>query len=347
MKNTDQTPLHQEIPHFLSIVICTYNRAEYLRNAILSVLQQEMPANQYELLIIDNNSTDNTYSVVQEIARNSTQVRYFFEPNQGVSNARNHGFQKARGAYIGYLDDDAIAAPGWLRTAYNIIENIQPDAFGGPYFAWYITPKPRWFKDEYCSYVPDNIARPLADDEFIAGGNFFVKRSLLFSLGGFDTDFGMTDKKIAYAEETDLLVRLRENDPKALVYYDPALFIQHVVRPEKMHTLFHLKKCYSAGVDTQRVFHKGAPAGSGASATVKFTPKLASYFREIKILLILILRVVKFFTWGFITYDKKRYPWVQNYLFEKLGSICLDFGMHIEAFRQVGNQEVSAQSTIK
>jgi len=93
----------------ISVVICTHNRGFYLRKAITSVLAQDMPASEYELIIIDNKSTDDTAQVVASFA--AANVRYIHEPQLGLCFARNTGWYSAAGTYVAYLDDDAIAEP--------------------------------------------------------------------------------------------------------------------------------------------------------------------------------------------------------------------------------------------
>jgi glycosyltransferase involved in cell wall biosynthesis len=94
----------------LSVVICTYNRAELLERALNSLLNSPREASEsWELLVIDNNSTDMTKEVVS-----SYEARYILEPNQGIAYARNRGYMEAKGTYVAYIDDDAYVDSGWL-----------------------------------------------------------------------------------------------------------------------------------------------------------------------------------------------------------------------------------------
>ena len=92
--------------------------------------------------MIDNNSTDNTPKIVQEFE----QVKYFCESTIGLSKARNRGICEAIGLYVAFLDDECRINPEWLRKAMEIITNIKPLAFGGPFYAWDISPKPKRLK---------------------------------------------------------------------------------------------------------------------------------------------------------------------------------------------------------
>lgn len=242
----------------LSIVVCTFNRAELLRGALRSLEQQSEPAESFEVLIVDNNSTDSTRAIAEEFCLRLPHFRLLQEPRQGLSCARNRGWREASGRYVGYLDDDARAGPDWVRTALEIIGNRNPEAFGGPYLAFYDTPKPAWFKDEYGSYYPARSAGPLDPDRFLSGSNMFYRRNLLETLGGFEAALGMKGSNLGYGEETSLQIRLRESQPGALILAEPSLIVFHRVAPEKMLLPRIIRHRFTAGRDAYRVFVKRA-----------------------------------------------------------------------------------------
>src|SRR3989337_3554689 len=97
----------------ISAIICTHNRVEYLTKAIQSLVDQNIPKSKYEIIVVDNCSTDSTREVVEKFSSKSN-IRYIYEPTLGANKARNTGWRNARGKYIAYLDDDAIASPVWL-----------------------------------------------------------------------------------------------------------------------------------------------------------------------------------------------------------------------------------------
>jgi glycosyltransferase involved in cell wall biosynthesis len=287
----------------VSVVICTYNRADLARNAITSVLQQGVSHEEYELLIVDNASTDHTYEMSQEFCDKYSNVRYMFEHNVGLSYARNLGWREARGEYIAYLDDDGLARSGWLSAALNVIEERHPPAFGGPFYAFYMTAKPYWYKDEYESSVLSSFPRPYKENEYPNGGNLFILRELLERAGGFDSSFGMSGNKLGYAEETHLLKKLKDQDPDCVFYYDPAVSIDHLVRPEKM-TLRWKSVSVFAGA---KAYYRIMPRGYGIRKIYLFhalLKKICSFVKDI--------------TWGILTRDKKKYPFYQNYWYEHI-----------------------------
>ncbi len=100
---------------FFSIIIPTFNRADFVVKALTSILEQKF--SDYEIIVVDDGSTDNTREVILDVARNAQQVKYFFKENEERSIARNFGILKASGNYIGFLDSDDIAYPNHLMVA--------------------------------------------------------------------------------------------------------------------------------------------------------------------------------------------------------------------------------------
>ena len=133
----------------ISVVICTYNRSDILKNVLETVVNQTVDQSFYEVIIVDNCSTDQTESQVRNFSRLNTNIRYVLEKRVGLSHARNRGWKEARGRYVAYTDDDCELPEEWLTIALQIIENVEPDIFGGPYYPYYLSPKADWFKDEY------------------------------------------------------------------------------------------------------------------------------------------------------------------------------------------------------
>lgn len=302
----------------ISVVICTYNRADLARQAITFVLAQDFPQTGYELLIVDNNSTDHTNALAQEFCKAYPNVRYFLESQVGLSHARNRGWQEAAGKYVAYIDDDCKVPPTWLRAASRVIEQVHPSAFGGPYYAFYNSPKPAWFKDEYGSHVQGVVARSLKIDEYLCGGNMFLRLDILSKLGGFNTEFGMKGDKYSYGEETELFHRLRSVFPDSLIYYDPALFVYHLVRAEKMKLMKVLRMSFDQGRDYAKfIEHIPNPK----------TQRLA--FQVVEIL----LKNVKSFSWDVVWRDRNLYPFHQNFLYEVSFELVMDLGFSIGRLR--------------
>ena len=99
----------------LSVIICTYNRVELLGKCVNSLMTQTARKENYEIIVIDNNSTDNTADLIRKIKIINSNLRYVKEANQGLSYARNRGWKEAKGEYIAYIDDDCKADNNWCK----------------------------------------------------------------------------------------------------------------------------------------------------------------------------------------------------------------------------------------
>jgi glycosyltransferase involved in cell wall biosynthesis len=238
---------HTLISPLLSVVICTLNRASLLRLAIESVLAQEVIPDSFELIVVDNGSTDDTHAVVEQLSAERKNMRYVFEEKQGLSHARNRGWREARGEYVIYIDDECILPSGYLETALQIIQQHNPDIFGGLIKAFYDYKKPNWVKKEYFSYFLDRNTGVLLKDEYVFGGNMGIRRDTLSRLGGFNINLGMKGNELAFSEEIDLQLRAIECQPGLEIYYDSNLWLYHRVRKEKLKLEWLLRYHFSKG----------------------------------------------------------------------------------------------------
>ena len=301
----------------ISIVICTHNRSDLLQNAIQSVLETQYWVYNCELIIVDNNSNDSTRAVVEEFSLKYPGLRYILETNLGLSSARNRGWLEAQGEYVGYLDDDCKVSQNWLANALRVAIEITPEAFGGPYYAYYNTPKPRWFKDQYGSHVQGDLARPLQPNEYLDGGNMFIRRDLLALCGGFHTDMGMKGAKIAYGEETLFFKKLRANKNSTVLFYDPSIFIYHLVREDKMNLMAAARRFYAMGV---------------------YLTKIKGEYRQKRLKLLLSIvhsgwQAFLSFLYGLFARNRSKYLYFENYLYEVVFLWFLELGSLVEKFR--------------
>jgi glycosyltransferase involved in cell wall biosynthesis len=302
----------------ISVVICTYNRAHLLLDAIESVCRQALERSLYEIIIVDNNSTDDTKAVVQDFCDRHSNIRYLQEPRQGLSHARNCGWKNARGSYVLYLDDDGKASEKWLIVAKDIVLNIAPAVFGGPYYAYYNSRKPKWFKDSYESYSCGDRPRFL-DEGFVFGGNIAFRRSILADLGGFDSTLGMSGKKLAYAEETALLIRIRKSMPKENIYYDPSFYIYHLVSPWKMTLTGALRHFFASGRYSFRVFNDHEIIPTAFQLFGQIFAKLAMFFKHC--------------VCAVLRRDRIKYTYFENYVYERAFPYVHELGILFERIK--------------
>lgn len=215
----------------ITVIICAYNGEKTLKQALESLVDQHFDSAEYEVLVVDNNSSDNTRNITQTFIKQYANVnaRYVLESNAGLSFARNCGINNALGEYIIFMDDDATASPSFVSGHYQIYDQF-PDAIsaGGKVVAQYPTgQEPKWMS-KYISGVysvcdwGDRII-PFTN-KYPVGCNMSFNRKHIQSIGGFNTDIKYrSDEKYVY-------MLLKQKGDK--IYYAPdAMCLHHI--PEK------------------------------------------------------------------------------------------------------------------
>lgn len=291
---------------YISVVICTYNRADLLKLAIDSLIKQSLSITDFEVIIIDNNSTDNTQTIALEYVENNQNIKYFLEKKVGLSHARNRGYLEAKGDYIAYADDDCVLPTDWLLNAKNVMVEKEPDVLGGPVYPFYLYPKPSWYKDSYELLTFGDFARELNKNEYLIGCNIFLKKEVLVQVNGFDPKFGMTGNTIGYAEESELQIRLRSILGEGCVFYDPKLYVNHLVRFEKMTITWVMKSFYSRG--KHNYFLKRRINNLSTHSKLSL----------IKNILRTYVKIILHIPFGFLFRDRKLFPSFKNFLYEKM-----------------------------
>lgn len=236
----------------VTVILCTYNRASMLVGCLESLRAQSAPKEHFSVLVIDNNSTDDTQRVVASYANRLPGLRVVFEPVQGLSHARNRGLAEARTEWVAFLDDDAKALPEWVDAILDAIAKDDFDAFGGPYYAWHrFGPPPAWLPEDFGTYLGPGRHGRLGSFH-IPGGNCAFKKSIAQALGGFSTEIGMVGSKCAYGEETLLFNRMKEQGQN--LGFVPAMAIDHCVLPYKYTLRWQFGSAFAEGRDAPFAF---------------------------------------------------------------------------------------------
>ena len=238
----------------ISAIICTHNRAEYLGGAIDSLLSQDCGATiPYEIVVVDNASTDRTREVV-EARLIHPRLRYVYESITGLSVARNAGAKAARSHLLAYLDDDAEASPQWLRMLYEAFAQNDRLAIAGGRVTLLWPPgrsRPRWLSDGMTEPLG---AYDLGEQPVIIhnpgqtprGLNYAIRRSFLDRVGGFDPSLGRVGKKLLSNEE--LMMTERAIELNWQVGYIPAAHAAHNVAPERLNPRWFLNRAWWQGI---------------------------------------------------------------------------------------------------
>ena len=232
-----------------SVVICSYNRRDHVVAAVQSVLEQTLAADHYEVIVVDNCSTDGTADAIGAIVEVNPHVRYLYEARLGLATARNTGWHAAQGTYVAFLDDDARAETNWLETAEGLIE-ANPEhlcCVGGPIHPFYTSPRPEWWLDSYEIRTRGDVQRHLRQGEAFSGSNMIWLRDVLQTYGGFESTAGMKGSELGMGEETALFRRVWEGEESPVFLYSPDLRVYHWVPAEKMTMRYILKRATANG----------------------------------------------------------------------------------------------------
>jgi glucosyl-dolichyl phosphate glucuronosyltransferase len=197
-----------------SIIVCTYNRAESLRDTLSALRSQQTPADrQWEVIVVDNNSTDQTRQVVEEVQKAWPLLRYEHETKQGLSHARNQGIAHAQGDVILFTDDDVRPEADWLETTLAGLEDHQADACGGYIAPIWETPPPAWLTERFYGFLA--IRTDCCEDYTLTtasqtpfGANMAIRKGVFEKVGLFDTTRGRKGNVLASGEDGEMFQRI-------------------------------------------------------------------------------------------------------------------------------------------
>lgn len=224
----------------LSIIICSYNRASYISDALTSLYVQSSGLDNFEVIFVDNNSTDNTKEVYAQWRQTNTNGQFTFisETKQGASFARNTGAAIAKGEWVCFMDDDAVATTDYVK---NIIKHIQDQpfivGFGGRIIPKYIPGEPKWMSYYVSSLVGNFDYAPTAcafeNGKYPLESNMIVKKSVYDQIGGFNVNLpGVVGTLRIGGEGKELFYKIIALGHT--IYYDPSICVHHVVEVKKL-----------------------------------------------------------------------------------------------------------------
>jgi glycosyltransferase involved in cell wall biosynthesis len=236
----------------ISAIICTHNRDNYLGAAIDSLLAQDFAA-EYEVVVVDNGSSDRTSEVVKQRLGNP-RLKYVFEPVLGLSVARNTGAKVASSEILAYLDDDAVASDRWLQILFSAYQNNQKLAIAGGKVTL-LWPQdmqpPKWLSPGLAGNLGaydlgDSIVYIEQPGLTPRGLNYSIRRSFLEDIGGFDPNLGRVGKNLLSNEELQMTELALQKGWQ--VAYLPDALAAHNVSPERVYRSWFLSRGWWQGI---------------------------------------------------------------------------------------------------
>jgi glucosyl-dolichyl phosphate glucuronosyltransferase len=216
-----------------TIIICTFNRARDLAEALERLRRLSYPEDQFEIVVVDNASTDETPEVIGAASvkiRNLVSVR---EDIPGLSRARNKGIATARGEFVAFIDDDAWAAENWLSALDSGFNDEETACVGGKVEAvWPQDVPPSWLPERlygFYSIVDYGERRFLHYPDYPAGTNIAFRKAIFQNVGYFNDKVGRIGESLLSMEEVDICLRMERAGFK--VAYLPEAIVYHRINP--------------------------------------------------------------------------------------------------------------------
>ncbi|HBH23862.1 MAG TPA: glycosyltransferase family 2 protein [Cytophagales bacterium] len=246
----------------VSVVVCTYNRDKYIGKCLDHLHNQSASRDDYEVIIVDNNSTDDTEKICHEkiTEYSNTHFKYHKELNQGHSYSRNRGIRESKGEIISFIDDDAFVDKDFVKNIILFFEhNASVVSYGGKIEPVYENKKPKWMSQYLLPLV---AALDMGDKElkfkgrkFPIGANMGFRKEVFSEFGYFDVKLGRIGTALAGGDEKEIFLRLKTSNQS--IFYVPSIRVSHII-PEK-----RLSKKYI----------KGLARGVGESESIRLSDK--------------------------------------------------------------------------
>jgi glycosyltransferase involved in cell wall biosynthesis len=224
----------------LSVIICSYNRASYIGEALSALYNQTTALDLFEVIIVDNNSTDETPVVYQKWRAENPlgNFTYATEPQQGASYARNTGAKISKGKWLCFIDDDAIAQKDYVeKVIKHSFDQPFIVGFGGRIIPRYVPAEPNWMSYYVSSMVGNFDYAPIhcafKSGKYPLESNMIVSKEVFEKVGGFNVNLpGVVGTLRIGGEGKELFYKIISLG--YTIYYDPSMVVEHVVEVKKL-----------------------------------------------------------------------------------------------------------------
>ncbi len=260
-------------PLQLTVAIPTYNRADFLRQTLAGIARQDFPKGAFEVLVIDNNSTDHTRAVVAEFAGATPAPRYLLETKQGLDYARNRAITEARGDLIVFADDDILMSPDWLsQLAAPLLTDSahRVGAVGGEVIPVFPDGLPPWVAEWHAPLAFRADAGPLVAKYSPMGANLALPKWVFEKLGPFHTALDRAAGNYFSGGDSEMIRRVRAAGLE--VWFAPAAAVQHQMPASR--TTFRYATRHAFDSARSRVIDRAGQPGAAAYFLGRFLGNL-------------------------------------------------------------------------
>lgn len=243
----------------ISVIIPTRNREKCLKKTIESILNQTFSHEDYEIIVVDNGSTDNTKDMVQKLQSiYEKEIRYFYENNPGLHQGRHRGAKESNSEILVFTDDDVTADKMWLESIYTSFSDKEVVLIGGKILPqWEISP-PIWieyFWKEceygkclgYLSLIDFGNEIKTISGSYVWGCNFSIRKNILYASGGFHPD-SMPADLIRYRGDGESALAREIEKRGYKIIYNPKALLYHFIPKERMTVEYFCKRAFNQGI---------------------------------------------------------------------------------------------------
>lgn len=235
----------------ISFIICTYNREQYIYEC-LSRLAANTAKEGWEIILVNNNSTDNTAAECARFVADCKpgNYHYFVETQQGLSYARNRGIAEAHGDWLVFLDDDAMVEKDYIAHLQSHLANHpEAGAFGGAIEPFFEDQQPDWLNPWSMGFVSaidlGNAVKPFPAKSYPIGANMGINKRVIEQVGAFNTALGRMGNQLLGGEEKDIFSRIKKANYSIL--YFPRIKVQHCIPSKRTTEAFIAQLGYGVG----------------------------------------------------------------------------------------------------
>ena len=245
----------------ISVIIPTYNRSEFLFNTLKSISEQSLSKDLFEIIIVDNNSSDDTQKIISHYKNQFVYYKSIFEPQPGLHVGRHKGMKEAKFENLVFADDDIEALPSWLESISNAFEDKNIAMVGGNNLPKFLAPPPRWISNlwnkssilygetmlPFFSILQINENNKVFNPHYVWGCNFSIRKKILLDAGGFHPD-GMPKELIRFRGDGETHVSRYVKKKGLKCIFHPGATIYHKVTSERMTLKYFRKRGFSQGI---------------------------------------------------------------------------------------------------
>ena len=243
----------------LSVIIPTRNRGAVLADALGSLTRQSLDNDAFEIIVIDNDSTDNTRTVVAGMKARLPNIRYFFEPEPGLHSGRHCGLREAKGELLTFADDDIEALPSWLESIAQGFADPEVDMVGGNNLPMFLESPPLWLSKLWeCANLGGRAIPSLSVLELpggprpfnpllVWGCNFSIRKQTLIDAGGFHPD-SLPQDLVRFRGDGETHVSRYVARIGSRCIFHPGATVYHKVTPARMTISYFRQRAFNQGV---------------------------------------------------------------------------------------------------